>query len=692
MKCLQHTNNVHVVDARTFDLATHTVIPFPDLGYLITSPFYSPASSRSSTPTVQDGTSPSDPISSLQDRRDTHPAPNHSAPRSLNTVAVASPSVVIVNANAQWASTQQAASFGNTSSSPDAAAHTRPTHSDGPSPMQRTITQDQRFPRIPTDGRASSDRLLVEDREQDLRDDPDLILNPSMNPVNNAITTPTDFTNAVSTTRRSTSTPDPARADLQGTQGSRAHPQSITARPRLPSSVELMYSEERARMGAVSALWRVEAARRREREERASGSDRARAGLQRGQEHSRTHPQDVVVRSRQPIDLYREERARVEAIRVEADQVFRRLEAERGRERDARTLDLGHARAGLRSGQEPSQTHYQRVAVRLLERDERARERAMSALGRVRLEHGREQDGVGAPVETLGRLQSQVTGVQGHVVLTAGGNGDGDGAAGVTGSVDSGDVSEGRLQQRQEERREDEGWEGREEEGMPDILAQGMGDDVDGRGLTQGEDEVPDGVVGVVATTALGIGEVVGRRASTDVSDTGRRRVYFGGAEETSASTSTSPPSSQRGSTFRSRPHRQRLNAISHSPENQAGDPLATMIVSGTRETSDAVQDPPLSLPQTNVNANLARTPSIPSNLNPNPDADSTLPRLPRLHHFAPIVETPEPPLQSPIHIAGMCFDPGEGWLYVAAQGGIVEWRVREREEGGWGSGGGAWV
>jgi len=69
-----------------------------------------------------------------------------------------------------------------------------------------------------------------------------------------------------------------------------------------------------------------------------------------------------------------------------------------------------------------------------------------------------------------------------------------------------------------------------------------------------------------------------------------------------------------------------------------------------------------------------------------------------------PTVPTPEtPPLASvaengdpvpsrPTHLAGMCLDPSGGWVYVASEWGIVEWRVREREEGktSWGSG--AWA
>ncbi|KIJ22281.1 hypothetical protein M422DRAFT_277359 [Sphaerobolus stellatus SS14] len=43
-----------------------------------------------------------------------------------------------------------------------------------------------------------------------------------------------------------------------------------------------------------------------------------------------------------------------------------------------------------------------------------------------------------------------------------------------------------------------------------------------------------------------------------------------------------------------------------------------------------------------------------------------------------------------PINIAGICVDPTNGWVYVASSTGIVEWRVREREEGKGGSVG-AW-
>ncbi|KAF8575062.1 hypothetical protein K439DRAFT_1665225 [Ramaria rubella] len=70
-------------------------------------------------------------------------------------------------------------------------------------------------------------------------------------------------------------------------------------------------------------------------------------------------------------------------------------------------------------------------------------------------------------------------------------------------------------------------------------------------------------------------------------------------------------------------------------------------------------------------------------------------PHSPFPPHLESVAEAQEPssPAQTQTHIAGLCFDPSGGWVYVAAQGGgIVEWRVREREEGGWGWGGGAWV
>jgi hypothetical protein len=44
-----------------------------------------------------------------------------------------------------------------------------------------------------------------------------------------------------------------------------------------------------------------------------------------------------------------------------------------------------------------------------------------------------------------------------------------------------------------------------------------------------------------------------------------------------------------------------------------------------------------------------------------------------------------------PSNIAGMCLDPTGGWVYVSGENGIVEWRVREREEGK-GGGAGGWV
>lgn len=44
---MQHTHNIHVIDARTFDIATHLVIPFPNLEYLRPSVV---VSSRSEVP------------------------------------------------------------------------------------------------------------------------------------------------------------------------------------------------------------------------------------------------------------------------------------------------------------------------------------------------------------------------------------------------------------------------------------------------------------------------------------------------------------------------------------------------------------------------------------------------------------------------------------------------------------------
>lgn len=44
-----------------------------------------------------------------------------------------------------------------------------------------------------------------------------------------------------------------------------------------------------------------------------------------------------------------------------------------------------------------------------------------------------------------------------------------------------------------------------------------------------------------------------------------------------------------------------------------------------------------------------------------------------------------------PVQISGLCLDPTGGWVYVAGSTGIVEWRVREREEGRGGASSG-WV
>jgi len=48
-------------------------------------------------------------------------------------------------------------------------------------------------------------------------------------------------------------------------------------------------------------------------------------------------------------------------------------------------------------------------------------------------------------------------------------------------------------------------------------------------------------------------------------------------------------------------------------------------------------------------------------------------------------------PAEEPVHIAGLCLDPTGGWVYVSGKNGIVEWRVREREEGK-GGGVGGWI
>ncbi|GJJ08020.1 hypothetical protein Clacol_002227 [Clathrus columnatus] len=46
---------------------------------------------------------------------------------------------------------------------------------------------------------------------------------------------------------------------------------------------------------------------------------------------------------------------------------------------------------------------------------------------------------------------------------------------------------------------------------------------------------------------------------------------------------------------------------------------------------------------------------------------------------------------EGPVQISGLCLDPTGGWIYVAGTTGLVEWRVREREEGKGGALGG-WV
>ncbi|KAF8589197.1 hypothetical protein K439DRAFT_1658035 [Ramaria rubella] len=49
--------------------------------------------------------------------------------------------------------------------------------------------------------------------------------------------------------------------------------------------------------------------------------------------------------------------------------------------------------------------------------------------------------------------------------------------------------------------------------------------------------------------------------------------------------------------------------------------------------------------------------------------------------HLQSVAKAKQPlsPPQPEIHIAGLCFDPSGGWVYVAAQGGgVVEWQVRE--------------
>lgn len=46
---------------------------------------------------------------------------------------------------------------------------------------------------------------------------------------------------------------------------------------------------------------------------------------------------------------------------------------------------------------------------------------------------------------------------------------------------------------------------------------------------------------------------------------------------------------------------------------------------------------------------------------------------------------------EGPIQISGLCLDPTGGWIYVAGTTGLVEWRVREREEGKGGASSG-WV
>jgi len=66
--------------------------------------------------------------------------------------------------------------------------------------------------------------------------------------------------------------------------------------------------------------------------------------------------------------------------------------------------------------------------------------------------------------------------------------------------------------------------------------------------------------------------------------------------------------------------------------------------------------------------------------------------RAPEATPLESVAEGGEPVPQRPTHIAGVCFDPSGGWVYVASENRVVEWRVREREEGKtcWGSG--AWA
>ncbi|KAF8575993.1 hypothetical protein K439DRAFT_1623189 [Ramaria rubella] len=167
MVWVEHTHNVHVIDARTFDLAMHTVIPFPDLGYLITSPFYSPASRRHIafrpdifTPGQTRHTPRPQPLRTAlsQDCRSREPRHrNRQRERAMGVYSAGSQC---------WQQPRRGCT-------PDPPTATR-------TPVPPRTNRDQPFPRIPTDGRASSDRLLVEDREQDLQDDLDLFSsNPS---------------------------------------------------------------------------------------------------------------------------------------------------------------------------------------------------------------------------------------------------------------------------------------------------------------------------------------------------------------------------------------------------------------------------------------------------------------------------------------------------------------------------------
>ena len=140
----------------------------------------------------------------------------------------------------------------------------------------------------------------------------------------------------------------------------------------------------------------------------------------------------------------------------------------------------------------------------------------------------------------------------------------------------------------------------------------------------------------------------------------------------------------EHGNRNRSRNRHRNQHRLQHRNQNEG------------RETENANSSPGAALlapsaSTRNLQPHLRPTP--PSPLPPSLPASPASPNL-RVSSPAPppprVIESSEPHM--PVrHISGVCFDPTGEWVYVAGEGGIVEWRVSERKEAR-GRGGGGWL